>query len=136
MTHYSSSIRSKMDNIIANFSIMSRTNPGWEELSQYNSIYKINRCAEIVNINTGKLLKTKIHKGTVVVGLCDNQGQHTEIGVGITVARMFVSNPEGYADISYNDYDNSNCKADNLRWVPYYRKGWHNGKGGDIKGFL
>jgi len=75
--------------------------------------FEVNENGEVKNKKTGNILK--MNKQRVVKLSFD--GKETKLLVAITVARLFIPNPENFSYVGYKDGNNMNVKADNLLWV-------------------
>jgi len=64
-----------------------------------------------------KLLKGYKNMGYHAIPTRREDGKNTLVYVHKLVAKMFVPNPNGYEKIIFADFDRSNCKASNLKWV-------------------
>lgn len=106
-----------LNNIEANFSIYSKSNPGWKEVEGCPD-YLINCNGEVARKNKHKLIKTRLHKCFNVCTVVDAKGNKKSLIIAREVAKQFVQNPFGFNTVAYKDNDRSNCKSTNLVWVP------------------
>jgi len=69
----------------------------------------------VVELPNGRLITEPYGTGQVTL-----PGIHTPRSVNLAklVASYFVPNPEGWEYVKHVDGDKTNCRADNLEWVP------------------
>lgn len=90
----------------------------WRDVVRFEGLYRVSLFGEIESLMTGRLRKTRLRNGSLMVLL---NNPRTDTSVTCQVARLVlmawhpVSSPRDYwAD--YRDEDPTNCRLDNLFW--------------------
>lgn len=91
----------------------------WRDIEGFEGLYQVSNQGNVKRFIFGKerLLKTNPNKNNrcLITLRKNNKGKCCE--VGRLVAKAFVPNPNNYQLITYIDYNSTNNKADNLKWV-------------------
>lgn len=81
--------------------------------------YEVSTAGRIRNKNTGRILKTRIHKkGYEQVSLYIN-GKQKKRNVHRLVAEAFIPNPLNKSDVNHIDECRSNNTVENLNWMTH-----------------
>lgn len=91
----------------------------WVTIEEFPT-YKINAIGQVVNYNSGKILRESVtSRGIVKIGLVGSDGQQFQRGVALLVAATFVEGRSDAFDTPIHlDGDSRNNRADNLAWRP------------------
>lgn len=84
-----------------------------------NERYCVNRNGEVMNAETGLILRPSVNKaGYQVVFLCHPKTHKKRtVRVHRLVAEAFLDNPEGKEDVNHKDGNKQNNKVENLEWA-------------------
>ena len=93
----------------------------WKDIVGYEGRYMISNKGRVKSFarpssGTGRLLTPYITRGYCSVGLTDSNGNRRTFLVHRLVAKAFIPNPQGYAEVNHKDENKQNNACDNLEW--------------------
>lgn len=87
----------------------------WKQIQGYEN-YEVSNEGQVRNRKTGKILKpVKNSTGYLQVTLCKNKRKNYSIHR--LVAEAFIPNPHGYDTVDHINYDKTDNRVENLRWM-------------------
>lgn len=90
----------------------------WENISDYDGLYKISNLGKVIRIKTNRILKYRNSRGYVAVSL-SKDGKVKDFKVHRLVAMAFVSNPNNKPDVNHIDGNKHNNMSINLEWTTH-----------------
>lgn len=97
----------------------------WEYITyqqyDFNKLYAINKNGQVINIKTGKMLKSikQTNNGYCFYVLSIGNHKQVEVSAHRLVATIFIPNPCNYPCINHKDENKSNNSIDNLEWCTW-----------------
>ena len=89
----------------------------WKQILEYPN-YSVSDEGMIMNIKTGRILKTNRSKGYDYVSL-RNDKEVKRIRVHRVVASAFIPNPYNLPTVNHKDLNKQNNNVSNLEWMSY-----------------
>jgi hypothetical protein len=78
--------------------------------------YSVSNLGNVKNNKTGRILKTRVHKGYLVINLYNNNVMKHK-PIHRLVGNAFIQNPQNKLCIDHVDTDTTNNNVNNLRWA-------------------
>lgn len=88
----------------------------WRDVIWYKWIYQVSQDWKVKNIQTGKILKTKISKFWYENIILSKNCKRSNLMVHRLVAIAFIDNPHNYEQVNHIDWNKSNNTLSNLEW--------------------
>ena len=89
----------------------------WKDIEGFEGDFQINRKGEVLNKNTGRILKVSANRDGYVRCNLYRDGKDNMRTVHRLVAMAFIPNPKNHPQVHHKDGNKENNLVENLEWV-------------------